>query len=186
MAAGMLIPENGITSHDDNESHTDHDGCETYSKDDVRKIRTIYIIFTIIWIILIFILDIPRKSFLILVLLTVPVILALVAYNNVPYMHKECENLALKTNTVTIMIVSAAIISQWKPFGGQEVNKHQFYKLLTAAFIILMLSVLDVWVPEADRTVVIHAKVSLQGIAIVILIIAIYSFFEEITGKQGY
>nr|QBK93943.1 MAG: hypothetical protein LCPAC406_02570 [Pithovirus LCPAC406] len=188
---GALISDNVDTSRNkNNEYHIDineddHD-CRKYSEDDVKRIRRIYVVFAVIWIILIFLLQIPRKNFLILALLTVPIILALVAYNNAPHIEKTCEDLVLRTNTITVMIVAAAIVSQWKPFGGQDINKNQFYKLLTAAFVILLLSVLDVWVPDCDRTVIIHVKVSLQGIAIVILIIAVYSFFLEVSGKVGY
>nr|QBK92528.1 MAG: hypothetical protein LCPAC401_01660 [Pithovirus LCPAC401] len=177
-----LISENTNIKNDTN--HGDDHECVNYSEDDVKRIRRIYVIFAVIWIILIFLLQIPRKNFLILALLTVPIILALIAYNNAPHIEKTCEDLVLRTNTITVMIIAAAIVSQWKPFGGKDINKNQFYKLLTAAFVILLLSVLDVWVPDCDRTVVVHVKVSLQGIAIVILIIAVYSFFLEVVGKD--
>nr|QBK92960.1 MAG: hypothetical protein LCPAC403_00940 [Pithovirus LCPAC403] len=184
----LIPPINGHSKRiEEEEEEEEENSCEKYSRKDVKRIQNVYLIAAIAWLVLVFWLDIPRKDVLILIFIAIPIILAIIAYCNAPFLAENCNKHQLKTNVIAIMLVSAAIFSQWGTSDGKRnVDKTKFYKIITTAFVILMLSVIDVWVPDEDRNVVINIKVAMQGITITLLIISVYLLFKEISGAKGY
>ncbi len=167
-----------------NDSDHEHEP-KRYPPEVVDDIRCIYVGAAIIWIILLVVLKVPKPDLLLLIFLTIPLILYLIGYHNAQYLETSCDGNILRTNVITIMIVSAAIISQWTPAGKKVINKTGFYKLLTASFVLLLLSVTDVWIIQKDMPTVRHVKVAIQTASIVLLIVAVYSLYKKIAATDS-
>lgn len=172
----------------DTEANDDFDygcsGCRRHNGDKyggsiLRVIQMIYTGAAIIWIILVYYLELFKDAnILIWLLLLIPLIVYGVGFYNACDMTYEIESFMLQSNYLSFGFLITIILLNWNsPIKGKTKNK--FFKLLIVAFVFIMLSMIDVWVEREYLSVIFHFKSILQTAALVLLSMALYSYYRD-------
>ena len=154
--------------------------CPQYTKEQIRNIKTAYIIGIIVWIVIIASLGLlsgPIK-FLHLVILMIPIVLFILGYLNADQINEDSQEKLQATNFLTLGLLIAFPILSWV-YDKSKSKKSYFNKLLIAAIIISIIPIFDIWVPCNDVPVIIHIKSIIRTFSLGIFIYALYIFYLE-------
>ena len=149
-----------------------------YDQDILYVIQFIYILAGILWIYIIYLLDLYQYlNWITIILLFIPLIVFGVSYYNACQLNTETEVSMLQSNYLSFGFLITVILLNWNsPIKGP--NKTKFFKLLIVAFIFIMLSMIDVWTTRQKQPIVIHSKSILQTSALILLSISLYSYYK--------
>ena len=152
--------------------------CKDRYNSNVKKyIEYIYIGAIIVWFILTVVLGLwKRDDVIVWLILSVPFVVFLINYLGLSEFDCGTEDQMFRGNFLSFGFLVAVILMNWNNSVGQE-NKIEFFKILTAAFILLMLSLIDLWVCQKKMKVVKHIKTCLHTAASVLLALALYLYY---------
>lgn len=150
-----------------------------YSKPQVIKVKWVYLLGLIGWIVLIFLYRlVPPMDGVETAILLLPVIVFTVSYMNIPTVTYSVEKYMFKANLLTLGLLVVLPLLTWVNARFNK-NRALFIKLAATAIIFSMITLIDVWIPHDYLPVVKHIKSVLQTTAITLLIFGLYRFFIE-------
>lgn len=161
-------------SHDNNNYNHDHE--TRYDCNTIFYIQLVYIISALLWIFLIFALDLWKDDILVMLILLLPLVVFIINFISLGEFSCCMEDQMFKSNFLSFAFLVAIILINWNsPIGNH--NKTEFFKIVIVAFILLMLSLVDLWVPKNKMSIVKHLKTSLQTASLSLLALALYLYY---------
>lgn len=157
-----------ITSDDSKTCH--------YSKEKLLYIRLVHIIGIILWLALVYLLELYRTDLIGILILIVPIFMPLVGISNVCYLTREMEGEVFQVNVLSMSIILVLPFLSWVSRGHIE-NKSQYIKIVVIAIMISLFTMLDFWVTREWLSVIRHIKSILETMALVLVIYAMYTFY---------
>jgi len=164
-------------SRDHGDRCTYNSNKDKYHRDTTRNIQIAYILGAIIWIIIVFCLNIKQWDFIIALFLVGPLIVFAINYWNLDNLVCRVEQEMFKGNFLQFGFLITVILINWNP-PSNNADKVSFFKLIIVAFILLMLSIVDIWVDEHTLSLVKHIRSMFQTAALSILVVALYIYFR--------
>lgn len=146
-----------------------------------QKIQVLYIVAVVIWIILVWWLDLYKTDGIGWFFILLPIFIYAINYS---YVHKaeiETENDMFAGNFLSFGFLIAAFIISWTNAG---VNPKVF-KIIFVGIVLIMFSLIDVWLPKQEMVISKHLRTIFQTGALSLLALALYIYYQEtiITGK---
>ena len=161
-------------SRDNNNYNHDHE--IRYDCNTIFYIQLVYIISTLLWVFLIFALDLWKDDILVMLILLLPLVVFIINFISLGEFSCCMEDQMFKSNFLSFAFLVAIILINWNsPIGNH--NKTEFFKIVIVAFILLMLSLVDLWVPKNKMSIVKHLKTSLQTASLSLLALALYLYY---------
>ena len=170
MSGIHIKPPDSIENNSDN--CDDHYHCEI-----VSRIQIVYIIASILWFVVVFMLDLWKKNdTIVLLFLALPLIIFGINFLSLGEFTCKMEDQMFKGNFLSFGFLVAIILINWNsPIGNHD--KTEFFKILILAFILLMISLVDLWVGENKMPIVKHIKTTLHTASLSLLALALYLYY---------
>lgn len=174
---------NSIIQNNSNKNHhyNKKQGCERcnmhrYEEDIIIDIQWIYILAGIVWLILVYVLGLLSPDIIVLLILLIPIIVYAINYVNVSENLCLIENQMFKGNFLYFAFITAIILINWnKDINSTE--KHNIFKIVIIALILLMLSMVDVWLDPQQFGIINHVRTSLHTASLSLLALSLYMFY---------
>lgn len=138
---------------------------DKYDPDTVKNIRRLYIAVIVIWIAIVWLLDIwTTKGGLILIL---PVLIFLWNWYSAPSLSPSTEDHMFSANYLSIGIILALPLLNWL---GKEYNsdKMKFTSVVVVSIIVSFIPHVDVWFPEKNLSVYKHFQSAFQVMSLIL------------------
>jgi len=169
------------TAHDppgdeEDERYIKIDKQKRFGRRKIRILQCVYLLAIIVWLILIYYLNLDLNNVLSLLIILLPIFFFMLAVVNIGYLTAEVEDDLFKINYLSIglVIVLPLLTCLAKDYGGDQ---DQYLRLIVTALILTMLSLFDCWVYKKWVTVFKHVKSVLQTMSLTLLIYALYSYY---------
>lgn len=154
-----------------------------YDLEVCQQIQVIYIIAIIVWIILVWALEMYKTDVIGWFFILLPVVVFTINYNCVHTATRETEGDMFAGNFLSFTFLIAAILISWTKLGTQA----KFFKLLFTALILIMFSLIDVWLPKNKMIIQKHLRTIFQTGALGLLALALYMYYTDvIKNNPGY
>ena len=147
-----------------------------YSLDTVVQIRVLYIIATLVWLVIVWYLQLYSLDPITWFFISIPVVVFAINYSSAKEHTKEIESEMFSGNFLSFAFLIAAIVISWSKIGG----KAKYFKLVLLGLILVMLSLIDVWLPKDKLIICKHFRTIFQTTATAVLAMALYMFYVEI------
>lgn len=145
-------------------------------EDNIDQIELIYLLGIILWIILMFVLDLFQTGPLGIALCTIPVIIFGVSAIGHNY-HTESVLLEiLRADYLSFVVLAIILMINW----SRSERKERIFKLIFVAILFLMLSILDIVGSPQQMIYYRVVKSIFQTIAITLILLALYVYYTEI------
>ena len=169
---GIHVPEDNPTKINPDKQCNDRYHC-----DIVKRIEMLYIISAVLWLALVFFLELWKKDDIIIWLFIIlPLIVFVINYLGLADFTCKMEDQMFKGNFLSFGFLVAIILINWNaPLGHHD--KTEFFKILIVAFILLMISLIDLWVGEEKMPIVKHIKTVLHTASLTLLATALYLYY---------
>ncbi len=166
----------------DPKSCGDCDKCNpkgSYSPTTVSRIRFVYGLAILFWIILILTLRLYVTK--VVWFLVVPLIFFILGFINASVINSSVEDEMFKASYLSLGLILALALFTWmsKDYKG---NARQFTTIVIIALTLSLLTVIDVWMSKQWLTVYKHAKSCMQTMSICLLIYAMLLYCTNRTG----
>lgn len=148
---------------------------ETYCRTSVINIQVVYIIFSIIWIVIIFMMGLYKTDAIGWLILAIPIIVFALNYTNLTCVTKEVEGEMLKGNFLSFAFLITVILINWSKIE----DKSKYFKILLLALIFLMLSLVDIWVKPELMPLMRHIRTIFHTLSLVLLVYGLYIYYAE-------
>lgn len=149
---------------------------ELYDPLRVSRVRWVYIISILIWILIVAFFGFYCSYGLAILILLLPLVLFGVGFYNASTLDRAAEESMLRVNCLSVGLLIVLPLLAWMTRGYNGDRKH-FLSLIVVAIILSMLSMFDVWVGVGWQSVVIHIKSCLQTMALTLLIYALFIYY---------
>ena len=170
----IQVPEDELepTKNNSGKDCDDH-----YHPDIVVRIQMVYIISVVLWLVLVFFLDLWRKDDIVVWLFLVfPLIIFGINFLSLGEFTCKLEDQMFRGNFLSFGFLVAIILINWNsPLGHHD--KTEFFKILIIAFILLMISLVDIWVGEKKMAIVKHIKTALHTASLTLLALSLYLYY---------
>jgi hypothetical protein len=167
------------------EKHKDRHDHDHYDDRVVSYIQSVYIIASLLWVLLIFILDLWKNDLVVAGILLLPIIVYLINFVSLGEFTCSMEDQMFRGNFLSFGFLVAIILINWNtPLGHHD--KTEFFKILIVAFILLMISLLDLWVDQCKMSVVKHIKTALHTASLSLLALALYLYYTYHRDQYSY
>jgi len=152
-----------------------------YTADCTQHIQLIYIIATIVWIIIVFALGLYDVDIWGLLILTIPIVVFFINFNNTCYVTEEIEEQMLKGNVLSFIFLITVILINWSKIK----DKSQYFKILLLAILFIALSLVDIWSPPERYALTLHIRTIFNTLALILLVYVVYIYFYDIVCGQN-
>lgn len=150
-----------------------------YDKCQISRIRKVYILGALLWLLLILWLEIfPTKHLAEFVILMIPFVIFAISWKSADKVSKTVEGYMFQTNILVLGLLIALPILTWV-YTKSKHNKGLFIKLIIFAVIISIITLYDIWVPHHWLPVLKHLNSVFETIALTLFIFALYRYFIE-------
>lgn len=174
---------NNDNNHNNNHNNNNKnkDGCDRcnmhkYEEDIIKDIQWIYILAGIVWLILVYVLGLLKPDIIVLLILLIPIIVYAINFVSISEHLCLIENQMFKGNFLYFAFITAIILINWnKDINSTE--KHDLFKIVIIALILLMLSMVDVWLDPKQFAIVKHVRTTLHTASLTLLALALYMFY---------
>jgi|SRR5579864_3918574 len=144
------------------------------SKKRRLSIQIVYIIAVVLWILLLFALQVyNHRAAVGYVILAVPIFVYALGFLSVGKLNKEARALMLKGDVVSIAVLFLAAI-----FANVDRDNHYTITIMVVAAVLVLLSLIDIWTGCKTQELVQVVKSIFQTAAITLLIYVIYVRFS--------
>lgn len=149
--------------------------------DTVRKIRQLYLGAALLWTLLLFLLNIPKRAdALVLILIAIPYVIFLTNYCGAskvtPAADKHVSQSLATFLSFGFMIV--IILINWNDKEKKQ-DKSPYFKIIVTALLLLMLSLIEIWVPPKQLPMMKYGRSALQTMAVTLLILSFYLYYTN-------
>ena len=147
-----------------------------YGRTKSIVIQTIYLIAAILWLLLVFYLNLYQVCGYGVLILIIPLVVFGIAYTNSNRLTIETEEDMFKANFLSLGLLIMIPLLSWlsKEYQGE---RDKFVCVIIIALIMTMLSLIDVWVRKRWISAVKHIKSIFQTLALTLVIYALYIFY---------
>jgi hypothetical protein len=144
-----------------------------YSDDVINKVFYVYVIAVLIWIILIYALDLYQTDLIGKFILFIPIAIFIISMVSFENCEIEIENEIFQYDMVAfgVVIVTVFLTMRYARYTTF------FYKLIFVGILLLGLSMFDVWIPRRNLIIAKHIRGILQTMSSVIFIYIFYTFY---------
>ncbi len=177
--------DTSIHEHELEPTERHEDDLDRYDPNVMTSIQAVYIIASILWVFLIFVLDLWKDDLIVLLILLLPLIVYLINFISLGDFTCGMEDQMFRGNFLSFGFIVAVVLINWNsPLGHHD--KTEFFKILIVAFILLMVSLIDLWVDEEKMSIVKHIKTSLHTASLVLLALALYLYYIYHRDQYSY
>jgi ABC-type branched-subunit amino acid transport system permease subunit len=176
--SGVHDNPNNICKAGDNSKDCNTNDCRKhYDGEIANRIRMVYIIGAILWLVLIFFLGLwTKQDIMVWLFLFLPLIVYGINYLSLGEFTCNMEDQMFRGNFLSFGFIVAILLIHWdSPLDNPD--GLEFFKILITAFILLMLSLLDIWVGEWKMPIVKHIKTSLHTASLSLLALSLYLYY---------
>ena len=166
--------------HPDHNNRSKDHKHQHYEGRIVENIQAVYIIASLLWITLIYCLNLFKNDYIVWFLLLLPLVVFAINFISVGNFTCHMEDQMLRGNFLSFGFIVAIILINWNSSLDQT-ERNEFFKLLITAFILLMISLVDIWVDKSSMSVVKHIKTSLHTASLALLALALYLYYSYST-----
>lgn len=154
-----------------------------YTKRMIEQIKCIYILASIFWLIIIYMLEIYNiKSLLMWAFVCLPLFVFAINFKNADKCNHETELEMFQGNFLAFGSLITIVLLNWNsPAVG---DKGLFFKIIITAFILIMLSMIDIWASRKHLSLIKHIKSSLQTAALSLLALALFVYYITQTSER--
>jgi len=146
---------------------------ENYGTDTVTKVFYVYILAILIWVFLIYALDLYQTDTIGKLLLFIPIAIFIVSMISFKECEIEIEDEIFQNDFLAFGVVIITVFLSLRYYRYITF----FYKLIFTGILLLGLSMIDVWIPKRNLILVKHIRGILETMAIVIFIYLFYCFY---------
>ena len=146
---------------------------DSYEEDTISKVRIMYIIAIIIWILLVIYLELYITDFIGTCILFIPIIYYLISMF---YFNKCNPKIEDEIFQYDLLAFGVVIITVFISYRYAEYSNF-FYKLIFVGIFLLGVSMLDLWIPKNELVLAKNFRSILQTAATVIFIYLFYTFY---------
>lgn len=150
------------------------DKSRKYTEKQIFWIKSIYIIFIIIWVILIAYFKLYTENASIV--LFIPPILFILAFFNVEYIDHECSNEVLQTSFIFVGIIFALPLLKWLS-KFEHINIEKTVNVIVLAIMLLMFSYLHLFISFEVSVIWRHCRSCLEVMAVTLFIYTLSMYF---------
>ena len=151
------------------------DAHTAYNANKVKRIQIIYIISLMVWLLIVYKLNVYHTDFVSFLLLSVPIIVFGINYYHAVYQNEDIANYMFRGNFLAFGILIASIVISWSKL--EEANKIKLYQLTMVSLILIMLSLIDVWIKRGRLYIIRHVRSSLQTMSLSLLAFVLYLYY---------
>jgi hypothetical protein len=143
----------------------------SYSAETILYLKTVYIVLTIIWIVVVIYWQLWLTAGASILL--IPLILFSIAYFNLNKLTEDVEGYMGQANYLSMGLVIALPLLIWLNNGSYSGDKRRYSSVIILALVLSLVTLVDVWVPSNLLTVYKHIKSSFQVMSITLFIYAL-------------
>ena len=157
--------------------------CKRHGQEKGQRIRVLYGISFVLWVVLIIALGLWRTDIVGWVVLLVPPLVFLFGFINADKLTVEVEDQMFEANYLSVGLIIVLPLLMW--INGQHgettspVDRRHFIQIVVVALVLSMLSMIDLWVPRESVSLIKHGKSIFQTASISLLIYALYWFVRK-------
>nr|QBK89599.1 MAG: hypothetical protein LCPAC001_01090 [Pithovirus LCPAC001] len=155
---------------------------DTYSDDKKNKIRVIYLIAVIVWLIIIFIFEFYKTTVVGYFILFIPIFLFAISFFFVENGTVEFESEVLGGNYIAFLFLIISVIIRWSKIK----QKRKIILALMVSIFLIMFSLIDVWVGKSNLILLKHIRTIFNTAALALLIYALYENYSEMLQEGGF
>lgn len=151
----------------------------SYDRCQLKRIRKVYLLALVFWVLIIIWLGIfPPSNLIEFVILLIPVAIFLISWKSSNKISKSVESYMFQTNMLVLGLLIALPILTWI-YAKSKHNRSLFVKIIITGVIISILTLYDIWVPHKWLPVLKHINSVFETIALTLFIFALYKYFVE-------
>jgi len=149
-----------------------------YGVDKVYYIQVVYVVSIIIWILIIYMLNLYQTDVPGWIILFIPIAVFLVSLYNLNSITREVEDELFQINFISLGLVIILPLTTWivSNFTG---DKRQFVRILIVSLGLILLALVDVWVKRSWLSTVKHVKSAFQTMALSLLVMCLYLYYSS-------
>jgi len=169
----------------DPDKHDPIKSTKKYSKNKSQAVRLVYIFAIILWLGLIFFLQLYKTSALGYFILFIPLFFYFLGIYNASRLTVEVEE---KTYAVSYISISLLIVIPLVAWVDKNYRGDNWYmsKIIVVAVVLALISLIDIWVRPKWLSVVRHIKSALQTASLTLLVFALYVYYNGQHNQQLY
>ena len=151
-----------------------------YSPELVTIIRIIYILAILLWILLIYMLDLMKwsKGYG-LIFILIPFVVFGIGIANAAVLDEDIENNIFQTSYLTLGVLIVLPLLTWLGQGTSAADRYEVVEIVLVALIFTLLAMVDVWARREWISVIRHLRSIFQTFALVLLLLALYLFYMQ-------
>ena len=158
---------------EDPNSCLDHNNC--YLRHVTDKIKIMYIIAILAWIIFAIIFKLHTHGLAGFFLLLFPIIVYTINFANVDRCPVESEADLFSGDFLAFAFLTAIILINWAKVD----NTTHIFKLLMISLVLIMISFIDLWLPRKRLILAKHFKSIVQTAAITLLTFVLFLYYKQ-------
>jgi hypothetical protein len=139
-------------------------------------VRLLYLILTVVWVGLIFLLEIYSTEPIQWLLLAIPFVAFSLGIVNIPVITSTMETEWWQDTYLSSGLVAMLPLLMWVS-DQYHIPDAKYVRLMVVAMILVILSLIDWWVPTSYISLVRHLKAGLQTMALVLVMVALYEYY---------
>jgi hypothetical protein len=154
---------------------------KTYGTRKVRMVQSLYIIASLFWILLIYLLKLYKTDFFGYLILLIPLFIFAFGFLNATSITGEVEDILYKANYLSVGLIIILPLLTWfaNDYKGDPQKRLQFLSIIIVALVLTLFSLMDVWVSRKWYPLVRHLKSVFQTLSISLLIFGLYIYYVE-------
>lgn len=142
----------------------------------LTSIEFVYIIVIVLWIALIYYLDLFTVGTLGIILVILPIVIfGFSAYNH-GYHTDDLLHEIIRADYLSFVVLAIILMINW----SRAERKERIFKIIFIAILFLMLSILDIVGDSEEMRIYRTIKAAFQTIAITLILLALYVYYMEI------
>lgn len=147
-----------------------------YGSRRTQSVQIVYVIASLLWILLIFVLGLWKTDLMGTIILLIPLVVYGFGFYNANTLTVEVEETVFSINYLSIALLVVIPLTAWinKTYNGDQ---RYLTRIMVVAVIIALLSLVDIWVRPKWITVVRHVKSALQTAALTLVVFALYIYY---------
>lgn len=155
------------------------EGETIYQEHEIMNIRILYTIAILIWIALIFLLQLYETDSLGYVIISIPFIMFFISILNAPELSKEVESNMTTVNYLSLALLIIIPILTWlsKDISISHDVRTRFMAVIITALVLVIFTLFDIWIPLRWISYTRHGKSILQTMALTLIVMALYMYY---------
>lgn len=150
-----------------------------YKNNTIRKIRIVYLISVVIWLVLIYIFEFYKTDWIGILILFSPIIVFCISFYHVEFNTVDVEKEVLGGNILSFVFLVVSILIRW----SEVVNKRKILLAMMVSIVLIMGSLIDIWLNKKNMIILKHVRSIFNTTALVLLIYALYEHYSRIIPK---